>query len=53
MGVSCGIVGLPNIGKTTVFNAMTGAKAERTTYASASVEPNVAVEVREPTEGNA
>jgi hypothetical protein len=42
MGVSCGIVGLPNIGKTTVFNAMTGAKAERTTYASASVEPNVA-----------
>ena len=42
MGVSCGIVGLPNIGKTTVFNAMTGAKAERTTYASSSVEPNVA-----------
>ncbi|MEM7306466.1 MAG: redox-regulated ATPase YchF [Planctomycetota bacterium] len=42
MGVTCGIVGLPNIGKTTIFNAMTGAGAERTTYASTSAEPNVA-----------
>jgi hypothetical protein len=42
MGVTCGVVGLPNVGKTTVFNAMTGAHAERTTYASAAAEPNVA-----------
>jgi hypothetical protein len=42
MGVTCGIVGLPNAGKTTVFNAMTGAAAERTTYATAAADPNVA-----------
>lgn len=42
MGVSCGIVGLPNVGKTTVFNAMTGAGAERTSYATSSAEPNLA-----------
>ena len=29
MGLACGIVGLPNTGKTTIFNAMTGAGAER------------------------
>ena len=42
MGVTCGIVGLPNIGKTTIFNAMTGAGAERASYAFSTVEPNVA-----------
>ncbi len=42
MGVSCGIVGLPNVGKTTIFNAMTGAGAERANYAFSTVEPNLA-----------
>ncbi|MCZ6597301.1 MAG: redox-regulated ATPase YchF [Planctomycetota bacterium] len=42
MGLSCGIVGLPNVGKTTIFNAMTGAGAERASYAFSTVEPNLA-----------
>ena len=42
MSVTCGIVGLPNVGKTTVFNAATGAGAERASYAFSTVEPNVA-----------
>jgi GTP-binding protein YchF len=42
MSLACGIVGLPNVGKTTVYNAITGAGAEATAYAMASLEPNVA-----------
>ena len=42
MSLSCGIVGLPNIGKTSVFNAATAAGAERANYAFSTVEPNVA-----------
>ncbi len=42
MATSCGIVGLPNIGKTSIFNAATGAGAERANYAFSTVEPNVA-----------
>jgi ribosome-binding ATPase len=42
MSLACGIVGLPNIGKTSIFNAATGAGAERATYAFSTVEPNVA-----------
>ncbi|MAB81255.1 MAG: redox-regulated ATPase YchF [Planctomycetes bacterium] len=42
MSVACGIVGLPNIGKTTLFNAATGSGAERANYAFSTVEPNVA-----------
>ena len=42
MSLACGIVGLPNIGKTSVFNAATGAGAERASYAFSTVEPNVA-----------
>lgn len=38
-----GLIGLPNSGKTTVFNALTGAQAEVTAYASAKAEPNLAV----------
>jgi len=49
MSVACGIVGLPNIGKTTLFNAATGAGAERANYAFSTVEPNVA-EVAVPDE---
>lgn len=43
------IIGLPNSGKTTVFNALTGATAETTAYASGQLEPNVAtVKVPDP-----
>ena len=38
-----GIVGLPNAGKTTLFNALTSAAAETATYPFTTVEPNVAV----------
>ena len=38
-----GIVGLPNTGKTTLFNALTGAKAETGAYSNAAAKPNVGV----------
>ena len=41
MALEVGIVGLPNAGKTTLFNALTRAGAEITAYASVSEKPNV------------
>jgi len=41
--VKVGIVGLPNAGKTTLFNALTRAAAETATYPFTTVEPNVAI----------
>ncbi len=49
MPLACGIVGLPNVGKTSIFNATTGSGAERASYAFSTVEPNVA-EVSVPDE---
>jgi len=40
MGFTCGIVGLPNAGKTTLFNALTGAQAEASCYPFCTVDPN-------------
>jgi GTP-binding protein YchF len=38
-----GLIGLPNSGKTTIFNALTGHAAEVTTYADAASRPNIAI----------
>ena len=42
-GMEIGIIGLPKSGKTTVFNALTGGKAEMAAYSTAALEPNVGV----------
>ena len=43
MGLKCGIVGLPNVGKSTLFNALSNAKAEAANYPFCTIEPNVGV----------
>ena len=42
MSVSCGIVGLPNVGKSTLFSALTSAQAEVGNFPFCTIEPNVA-----------
>lgn len=49
MGFSCGIIGLPNVGKSTIFNALTSARALVANYPFCTIEPNTgAVAIPDP-----
>ena len=43
MGIKCGIVGLPNVGKSTLFNALTKAGIAAANFPFCTIEPNVGV----------
>lgn len=43
MAVNCGIVGLPNVGKSTIFSALTSAPAEAANYPFCTINPNVGI----------
>jgi ribosome-binding ATPase len=43
MGLSCGIVGLPNVGKSTLFNAITAAGVPAANYPFCTIDPNIGI----------
>ncbi|MEF3193322.1 MAG: redox-regulated ATPase YchF, partial [Halothiobacillaceae bacterium] len=43
MGFKCGIVGLPNVGKSTLFNALTRANIQAANYPFCTIEPNIGI----------
>jgi ribosome-binding ATPase YchF (GTP1/OBG family) len=52
MGIQCGIVGLPNVGKSTLFNALTQAGIDAENFPFCTIEPNTGVvPVPDPRQG--
>ena len=43
MGFNCGIVGMPNVGKSTLFNALTSAGIDAENFPFCTIDPNVGV----------
>jgi GTP-binding protein YchF len=43
MGLKCGIVGLPNVGKSTLFNCLSNARAQAANFPFCTIEPNIGV----------
>ena len=43
MAIQCGIVGLPNVGKSTLYNALTDTRVAAENYPFCTIEPNVGV----------